>query len=98
MPEMDGFETTRLIRDPASRVLDHDVPIIAMTANAFPEDRARSISSGMNDFLSKPVDPSMLAAMLTKWLGAGAPGAGAPAARAPDAGQPQEPEALKTGS
>jgi signal transduction histidine kinase/CheY-like chemotaxis protein len=93
MPEMDGFETTRLIRDPASRVLDHDVPIIAMTANAFPEDRARSISSGMSDFLSKPVDPSMLAAMLTKWLGAGAPDAGAP-----DAGQPREPEALKTGS
>jgi signal transduction histidine kinase/CheY-like chemotaxis protein len=98
MPEMDGFETTRLIRDPASRVLDHDVPIIAMTANAFPEDRARSISSGMSDFLSKPVDPSMLAAMLTKWLGAGAPDAGAPDAGAPDAGQPREPEALKTGS
>jgi signal transduction histidine kinase/ActR/RegA family two-component response regulator len=70
MPEMDGFETTRLIRDPASRVLEHEVPIIAMTANAFPEDRARSIASGMNDFLSKPVDPAMLAAMLTKWLGA----------------------------
>jgi signal transduction histidine kinase/CheY-like chemotaxis protein len=104
MPEMDGFETTRLIRDPASRVLDHDVPIIAMTANAFPEDRARSIGSGMNDFLSKPVDPSMLAAMLTKWLGAGAPGTGAPDARAPDArapddaGERQEPEVLKTGS
>ncbi len=93
MPEMDGFETTRLVRDPASRVLDHDVPIIAMTANAFPEDRARSISCGMNDFLSKPVDPPMLAAMLTKWLGAGQPGAGQPGA-----GQPQEPAALKTGS
>jgi CheY-like chemotaxis protein len=91
---MDGFETTRLIRDPASRVLDHDVPIIAMTANAFPEDRARSVGSGMNDFLSKPVDPSMLAAMLTKWLGAGAPDARAP----DDAGERQEPEVLKTGS
>ena len=87
MPEMDGFETTRLVRDTASRVLDHDVPIIAMTANAFPEDRARSISCGMNDYLSKPVDPSMLAAMLAKWLDAGQPGVG----------QAQEP-ALKTGS
>jgi signal transduction histidine kinase/CheY-like chemotaxis protein len=70
MPEMDGFETTRLIRDPASRVLNHEVPIVAMTANAFPEDRARSMASGMNDFLSKPVDPATLAAMLEKWLGA----------------------------
>ncbi len=98
MPEMDGFETTRLVRDPASRVLNHDVPIIAMTANAFPEDRARSISCGMNDFLSKPVDPTMLAAMLTKWLGTGQPGAGQPGAGQPGAGQPQEAAVLKTGS
>jgi CheY-like chemotaxis protein len=68
MPEMDGFETTRVIRDVTSSVLDHDVPIVAMTANAFPEDRARSIASGMNDFLSKPVDQSTLSAMLDKWI------------------------------
>jgi CheY-like chemotaxis protein len=68
MPEMDGFEATQLIRDPNSGVLDHSVPIIAMTANTFPEDRARSIAAGMNDFLSKPVDQATLSAMLGKWL------------------------------
>jgi signal transduction histidine kinase/ActR/RegA family two-component response regulator len=68
MPEMDGFEATRLIRDPTSEVLDHDVPIVAMTANAFPEDRARSLECGMSDFLSKPVDRAALSAMIEKWL------------------------------
>jgi CheY-like chemotaxis protein len=68
MPEMDGFEATRLIRDPTSAVLDHDVPIVAMTANAFPEDRARSLECGMSDFLSKPVDRAALSAMIVKWL------------------------------
>jgi CheY-like chemotaxis protein len=67
MPEMDGFEATRVIRDPASTVLDHEVPVVAMTANAFPEDRARAIAAGMNDFLAKPVDRSVLADMLEKW-------------------------------
>ncbi|HEY2591334.1 MAG TPA: ATP-binding protein, partial [Steroidobacteraceae bacterium] len=68
MPELDGFEATRLIRDPTSEVLDHDVPIVAMTANAFPEDRARSLECGMSDFLSKPVDRAALSAMIVKWL------------------------------
>jgi CheY-like chemotaxis protein/nitrogen-specific signal transduction histidine kinase len=68
MPEMDGFEATRNIRDRNSTVRDHDIPVIAMTANAFPEDRARALACGMNDFLAKPVDRSALAAMLTKWL------------------------------
>jgi signal transduction histidine kinase/CheY-like chemotaxis protein len=68
MPEMDGFEATRIIRDRSSAVLDHEVPVVAMTANAFPEDRARSLASGMNDFLAKPVDRSALASMLAKWL------------------------------
>jgi len=68
MPEMDGFEATRMIRDPASSVLDHEVAVVAMTANAFPEDRARAIASGMNDFLTKPVDRSILEGMLAKWM------------------------------
>ena len=68
MPEMDGFDATRIIRDRSSAVLDHDVPVIAMTANAFPEDRARALACGMSDFLSKPVDRTVLAAMLAKWL------------------------------
>jgi signal transduction histidine kinase/CheY-like chemotaxis protein len=68
MPEMDGFEATRIIRDRSSAVLDHEVPVVAMTANAFPEDRARALACGMNDFLAKPVDRAVLASMLAKWL------------------------------
>jgi len=68
MPEMDGFEATRVIRDRSSTVLDHETPVIAMTANAFPEDRARALACGMNDFLAKPVDRSVLAGMLDKWM------------------------------
>jgi signal transduction histidine kinase/CheY-like chemotaxis protein len=68
MPEMDGFEATRIIRDCSSAVLDHEIPVIAMTANAFPEDRARALACGMNDFLAKPVDRPVLASMLEKWL------------------------------
>jgi signal transduction histidine kinase/CheY-like chemotaxis protein len=68
MPEMDGFEATRIIRDHTSQVLAHDIPIIAMTANAFPEDRARALACGMNDFLAKPVDRATLAITIGKWF------------------------------
>lgn len=67
MPEMDGYLATRHIRDQASAVLDHDIPVIAMTANAFAEDRERCIAAGMNDFLAKPVDRLALAQILEKW-------------------------------
>jgi CheY-like chemotaxis protein/anti-sigma regulatory factor (Ser/Thr protein kinase) len=67
MPEMDGFEATRIIRDRTSTVLDHEIPVVAMTANAFPEDRARAIAAGMNDFLAKPVDRAVLGAIIEKW-------------------------------
>jgi len=68
MPEMDGYEATRIIRDTRSTVLDHTVPVVAMTANAFAEDRERCLAAGMNDFLSKPVSRQMLATMLAKWI------------------------------
>jgi CheY-like chemotaxis protein len=68
MPEMDGFEATRHIRSPESSVLDHQVPIIAMTAHAMKGDRERCLEMGMNDYISKPVSPQALAAALEKWL------------------------------
>ncbi|MCQ8116571.1 PAS domain S-box protein [Methylomonas rosea] len=65
MPIMDGLEATRLIRQlPNCQTL----PIIAMTANAFQEDRQDWLTAGMNDFLAKPVDPDILFAMLSRWL------------------------------
>ncbi len=68
MPVMDGYEATRQIRDMQSSVIDHDVPVIAMTANAMQGDRERCIAAGMNDYISKPVDPSRLRRLLERWL------------------------------
>ena len=65
MPIMDGFEATRLIRaNPALA----GTPVIAMTANASDEDRARCLAAGMNDYISKPFDPYTLYATIAKWL------------------------------
>ena len=68
MPEMDGFEATRRIRDPESRVLNHQVPIVAMTAHALQGDREKCLEAGMDDYVSKPVEVSALVAVLKHWL------------------------------
>ena len=67
MPEMDGFEATSAIRK-AERLSSRHIPIIAMTANAVQGDRERCIASGMDDYLSKPVEPAQLMAKLVAWL------------------------------
>ncbi|MBE2295044.1 MAG: response regulator [Phycisphaerales bacterium] len=69
MPEMDGYEATRLIRATSSGVLRPTVPIVAMTANAMKGDRERCLEAGMDDYISKPVQPHDLANTLERWLG-----------------------------
>ena len=68
MPEMDGFEATRLIRREGSKVLDPKIPIIAMTASAMSGDREMCLRAGMNDFISKPVRKQTLGQMISTWL------------------------------
>ncbi len=68
MPMMDGFQATRHIRNPHSDVRHHTIPIIAMTALAIQGDRQRCLDAGMNDYLSKPICPELLAAVLARWL------------------------------
>ena len=68
MPEMDGLEATRQIRNPQSAVRNHQIPIIAMTANAMQGDREKCMEAGMNDYVSKPISPNALAEALDKFL------------------------------
>jgi CheY-like chemotaxis protein/HPt (histidine-containing phosphotransfer) domain-containing protein len=81
MPVMDGYAATRHIRANPSVV---QVPIIAMTAAAVEGERERCLAAGMDDFLTKPVDPSRLGETLERWLTGGTSGP-APSRRvAPD--------------
>ena len=66
MPEMDGFEATRFIRQKGKT--GARIPIIAMTASAMQADREKCILAGMDDFIAKPVQPEELARVLVKWL------------------------------
>ncbi|MBF0185030.1 MAG: PAS domain S-box protein [Magnetococcales bacterium] len=67
MPVMDGYDATRMVRQQLGLTL----PIIAMTANAMVGDREKSLQSGMNDHVAKPIDPQHLFSTLHKWLGSG---------------------------
>jgi len=67
MPNMDGLEATRKIRAMGGKRAD-DLPIIALTANAFDDDRNACFDSGMNDFMTKPVSAEELTAMVAQWV------------------------------
>ncbi|MBP2313667.1 response regulator [Azospirillum soli] len=66
MPEMDGFEATRRLRD---RPVGRGLPIIAMTASALPSDKQRCLDGGMDDHIAKPIDVDQLFEVLARWVG-----------------------------
>jgi signal transduction histidine kinase/DNA-binding NarL/FixJ family response regulator len=66
MPELDGFEATRLIRAREARAGTH-VPIVAMTANAMSGDREQCLEAGMDDYIAKPVNPAALESVIERW-------------------------------
>jgi two-component system, sensor histidine kinase and response regulator len=68
MPDMDGYEATACLRDPAYGVLNPNVPVIAMTANAMKGDRENCLEAGMDDYVSKPVNPPELSAAIERCL------------------------------
>ncbi|HSW07211.1 CHASE2 domain-containing protein [Aquabacterium sp.] len=67
MPDMDGIEVTRRLRAGDGGEAGRHVPVVALTANAFAEDRAACLAAGMNDFLSKPVVADDLVAVVSRW-------------------------------
>ena len=79
MPGLDGHEAARLIRRTEAEMGVPRVRIVALTANAFEDDRHACLAAGMNDFLVKPLSPDALRAALTRWTQPALP---KPAARA----------------
>ncbi len=70
MPEMDGFEATKIIRNTSSNVKNHNIPIVAMTAHAMKGDKEKCIALGMNDYISKPINIEELKSTLIKFQAA----------------------------
>jgi PAS domain S-box-containing protein len=67
MPEMDGYKATRLLRDPATGVLNPAIPVIAMTAHAMAGDRDKCLEAGMNDYIAKPFKLQQLKGVIARW-------------------------------
>jgi CheY-like chemotaxis protein len=66
MPEMDGYEATRRLRDPENPFNNALIPVIALTANALATDREKCLAAGMTDHLSKPIEPARLEQALVR--------------------------------
>ncbi|MGR3293325.1 MAG: response regulator, partial [Candidatus Scalindua sp.] len=71
MPEIDGYEATRTIRDVNSTVRNHKIPIVAMTANAMKGDREKCLDAGMDDYITKPINVQELAETIERNMCAG---------------------------
>lgn len=69
LPGMDGYEASRRIRQTDSDVRNHDIPIVATTANAMVGDREKCQAAGMNDYVAKPLRPKALEQAIEKWTG-----------------------------
>jgi CheY-like chemotaxis protein/HPt (histidine-containing phosphotransfer) domain-containing protein len=68
MPVMSGYEATAVIRDQKSKVRNHAIPVIALTANVMREDRDKCLAAGMDDYLAKPLEFAELQVMLERWI------------------------------
>jgi CheY-like chemotaxis protein len=68
MPEMDGYEATRKIRDESSSVRNHKIPIIAMTAKAMKGDREKCLEVGMDDYITKPINRQEFTNVIKRYL------------------------------
>jgi CheY-like chemotaxis protein len=66
IPRMDGWEATRVLRRDAST---RDIPIIALTAHALSDDRARATEVGFSSYLAKPIEPNAVVAEVRRWIG-----------------------------
>jgi len=86
MPEMDGYDATRLLRDRA-----YDGPIVALTANAMHGDRERCLAAGVNEYISKPIEPRWLIMTLVGLIAASPPGPPGPPASPGSPASPASP-------
>jgi two-component system sensor histidine kinase/response regulator len=68
MPDMDGYEPTKVIRDPQSGFRSHDVPVIAMTGHERQEDQKHCIEAGVDDLISKPIQSDRLREIMNVFL------------------------------
>ena len=68
MPVMNGLEATRMIRDEKSNIINHKIPIVAMTASAMKGDKEECLAAGMDDYITKPIAPGSVDKILKKWL------------------------------
>ncbi len=68
MPQMDGYDATREIRNPDSKVLNHNIIIVAMTANAMEGDREKCINAGMDDYVTKPIKKDAISSVMAHFF------------------------------